>query len=277
MAMVNLPLQFKVALALFIFVTYIILPGGAVKRETFKTCEQSGFCKRNRDLADKTSVLGKSWSCPYELQPDSLTFEDGILSGTLRKIDSSGEYIRFPITISFYTSGEARIVIDEERRMRGLIELRHGSKANKKRYDEAWKWATVGSLELSKSSTFDASQPRMGFSQVEYGPNNMFRAILHHSPFEVEIQKGDQTHIHLNSRGLLNLEHWRPKESGRSSSEDDTTWWEETFDRHTDSKPRGPESVAMDINFPGYGHVFGIPEHADVHSTLGLSVSRQCE
>lgn len=28
MAMVNLPLQFKVALALFIFVAYIILPGG---------------------------------------------------------------------------------------------------------------------------------------------------------------------------------------------------------------------------------------------------------
>ena len=39
-------------------------------------------------------------------------------------------------------------------------------------------------------------------------------------------------------------------------------WWEETFKSHTDSKPRGPEAIAFDLTFPGFNHVYGIPEHA---------------
>jgi alpha 1,3-glucosidase len=39
-------------------------------------------------------------------------------------------------------------------------------------------------------------------------------------------------------------------------------WWEETFNGHTDSKPSGPEAVSMDITFPGYKHVYGLPERA---------------
>ena len=71
--------------------------------------------------------------------------------------------------------------------------------------------------------------------------------------------------MQLNSRGILNLEHWRPRKHTHEAKteEDESTWWEESFDRHTDSKPRGPESVGMDVSFPGYNHVFGIPEHAD--------------
>ena len=77
----------------------------------------------------------------------------------------------------------------------------------------------------------------------------------------------------LNDRGFMNMEHWRPKVDKPSSDDNDTeaktpeaeedasTWWEETFGGNTDTKPKGPESVAMDINFPGAGHVFGIAEH----------------
>jgi len=53
--------------------------------------------------------------------------------------------------------------------------------------------------------------------------------------------------------------------------EDESTWWEETFGGNTDTKPRGPESVALDITFPGYEHVFGIPEHA---TRLSLKTTR---
>lgn len=42
--------------------------------------------------------------------------------------------------------------------------------------------------------------------------------------------------------------------------------WEETFKGHTDSKPRGPSSVGIDIAFLNSKHVFGIPEHADAFS-----------
>ena len=37
--------------------------------------------------------------------------------------------------------------------------------------------------------------------------------------------------------------------------------WEEKFSSHTDTKPRGPESIGMDVTF-GSSHIYGIPEHA---------------
>jgi len=39
--------------------------------------------------------------------------------------------------------------------------------------------------------------------------------------------------------------------------------WDESFKTHKDSKPRGPESIGMDMNFIGYKYIYGIPEHAD--------------
>ena len=67
----------------------------------------------------------------------------------------------------------------------------------------------------------------------------------------------------------MNVEHWRAKvdtpkkEDGAEETTEasEETWWDESFGGNTDSKPRGPESVALDITFPGYDHVFGIPEH----------------
>lgn len=39
--------------------------------------------------------------------------------------------------------------------------------------------------------------------------------------------------------------------------------WEETFGGNTDSKPRGPESIGVDIDFPMTQSLYGVPEHAD--------------
>lgn len=39
--------------------------------------------------------------------------------------------------------------------------------------------------------------------------------------------------------------------------------WEESFSGNTDSKPRGPESIGVDIDFPLSQHIYGLPEHAD--------------
>jgi len=96
------------------------------------------------------------------------------------------------------------------------------------------------------------------------------------SPFSIDFARDGATQVKLNDRGLLNMEHWRPKiekaepeqKEGEElpvevqTGEDESTWWDETFGGNTDSKPRGPESIALDITFPGYDHVYGIPEHA---------------
>lgn len=50
-------------------------------------------------------------------------------------------------------------------------------------------------------------------------------------------------------------------------------WWEETFKSFTDSKPKGPEGISLDITFPSSHHVFGIPERAKQFSlppTVGM-------
>ncbi|KAG1770587.1 galactose mutarotase-like-domain-containing protein [Suillus placidus] len=39
-------------------------------------------------------------------------------------------------------------------------------------------------------------------------------------------------------------------------------FWDETFSTWTDTKPKGPESLSLDITFPNHAHVYGIPQHA---------------
>ncbi|CAG8015133.1 unnamed protein product [Penicillium olsonii] len=267
------PARWALLLSLVILIGCMVVPGYAVKRKDFKTCEQSGFCKRNRAYADNASALGTSWSSPYELDPATVHFKDGLLTGIIIKTTTSNEKVRLPLTVSFLESGAARILVDEEKRLQGDIEMRHGSQANKKRYDEAEQWAIVGGLEVSKSATLNA-QSETGFTNVLYGPGDAFQAIVRHAPFGIDFQRDGETHVQLNHQGLLNLEHWRPKvdvPEGESAAEDESTWWEETFGGNTDSKPRGPESIALDVTFPGYSHVFGIPEHAD---SLSLKETR---
>lgn len=46
-------------------------------------------------------------------------------------------------------------------------------------------------------------------------------------------------------------------------AENDPGAWEENFKGHHDSKPKGPEAIALDFSFPGAEHAYGIPEHAD--------------
>lgn len=248
-----------------------------VKEHDFKKCHQSGFCKRNRAYADQVSEAA-SWQAPYNILPDSTSFKDGQLQAVILKtINDQGETVRLPITVSFLQSGVTRVTVDEEKRLKGEIELRHNSPIRKERYNEAEKWAIVGGTDLDKNAKVvfeDKAQ-----TTVQYGPESKFEAVVSFAPFSVDFRRDGQSQIKLNDRGLLNMEHWRPKvdkptpekKEGEEAEkdkteeepkgEDESTWWEETFGGNTDTKPRGPESVALDISFIGYDHVFGIPEH----------------
>lgn len=185
--------------------------------------------------------------------------------------------MRLPLSISFLESGAVRVVVDEEKRQKEEIELRHGSKARKERYSEASDWALVGGLDLNKGVRGTIGKEE---TIVPYGPDQKYKAIIRHSPFAIDFERDGDTHVKLNGNGFLNVEHWRPKvekalkEGGDESTdgtEDESTWWDEQFGGNTDSKPKGPESVGLDITFPGYEHVFGIPEHA---SSLSLKETR---
>jgi alpha 1,3-glucosidase len=262
-----------------------------VKHENFKTCDQSGFCKRNRQFADDATAT-RHWASPYALDPATLAFKDGQLSAVVLKTLKEGEeQVRLPLIVTFLESGVARVTLDEEKRQKGDIVMRHDSKVRKERYNEAGKWALVGGLDIAKGAAL-SEKAEDGFTKVIYGEGGKHQAIIRHQPFSVEFQRDGETHVKFNQQGLLNMEHWRQKteqppaeekkEGEEEKKEDETkveepkgedesTWWEESFGGNTDSKPRGPEAVALDISFPGYEHVFGIPEHA---TSLSLKTTR---
>ncbi|WFD44250.1 glucan 1,3-alpha-glucosidase [Malassezia psittaci] len=54
--------------------------------------------------------------------------------------------------------------------------------------------------------------------------------------------------------------------------QEDSGEWEETWARVKDSKPKGPEAVGLDVSFPGYGIVYGLPEHASPMSLRSTRV-----
>ena len=244
-----------------------------MKHENFKTCDQSGFCKRNRAYADEATARGSSWASPYTLDPSTISVKQGQLQGIVSKSVGDGAgIVRLPLTITFLDSGVARVTVDEEKRQKGDIDLRHGSVARKERYNEVSKWALLGGLDPNQGAK---GSLREDATTVTYGPDNTFKAVVYHFPFAIDFYRGDQIHVKLNGKGLMSFDHWRPKieketkegegEAAEQATtevvEDESTWWEETFGGNTDSKPKGPESVGIDITFPGYEHVFGIPGH----------------
>jgi alpha 1,3-glucosidase len=215
----------------------------------------------------------------------------------LKTVQNYTTKVRLPLTITFLESGLARVTLDEERRAKGDIELRHDSKARKERYNEAGNWALVGGLKPAEGAALSEAADA-GYTKVVYGKGGNHQAIVRHSPFSIDFQRNGETQVKFNERGFMNMEHWRAKvekpeeekkegeeetkegeeekkeeveKTAEDRGEDESTWWDETFGGATDSKPRGPEAVALDISFPGYEHVFGIPEHA---TGLSLKTTR---
>ncbi|KAF9737126.1 hypothetical protein PMIN06_001887 [Paraphaeosphaeria minitans] len=267
----------------------LFVPAATVKHENFKTCDQSGFCKRNRQFADAATATS-AWTSPYTVDPATITFKDGELHATvLKTLGDGAEKVELPLTVTFLDSGVARVTLDEAKRLKGDITLRHDSKARKERYNEAGKWALVGGLKVADGAALSETVDE-GYTKVFYGEGSKHQAVIQHAPFGIEFQRDGETQVKFNERGLLNLEHWRPKtekpteekkegeeetqadeKKEEVAGEDENTWWDETFGGATDSKPRGPEAIALDITFPGYDHVFGIPEHA---ASLSLKTTR---
>ncbi|KAF7555534.1 hypothetical protein G7046_g6527 [Stylonectria norvegica] len=252
---------------IFLFGTLICLiqPATAVKEASFKKCDQSGFCKRNREYADTVSEQGSAWTSPYDITSDATTFNDGQLQATIIKtINSKGDTVRLPLTVSFLRSGTVRVTVDEEKRQKKDIVLRNNSPVRKERYNEAESLVIVGGLELDTEAKVLSQDKNQVV--VKFGTDSKSEAVIKFSPFGIDFKRDGASQIRFNDRGLFNLEHWRPKienkEGEEANADDESTWWDEKFDGSTDTKPRGPESVALDISFVGYEHVFGIPEHA---------------
>ncbi|KAF3791765.1 putative glucan 1-3-alpha-glucosidase [Nymphaea thermarum] len=210
------------------------------KKEEFRSCNQTPFCKRARSFPTNSSayrVLG-------------LTLHDGDLTGQLLSGDDSGNSKPLVLRISVYHDGILRLKIDEtpsDRRKRFEVPDVLVETLDK----EKKLWLQKVDQEGDSSVVFVASG---------------YEAVIRHSPFEVFIRRaGDKERVlSFNSIGLFDFEQLR-------SEKDEGETWEEHFRSHTDSRPHGPQSISLDVSFHGAKFVYGIPEHA---TSLALKPTR---
>uniref|UniRef100_A0AAR2L9R9 Neutral alpha-glucosidase AB n=1 Tax=Pygocentrus nattereri TaxID=42514 RepID=A0AAR2L9R9_PYGNA len=238
---------------LLVALLFLCLGAEAVDRSNFKTCEQSSFCKRQREL--------KPGQSPYRALLDTLELSDSRI--TLQLINDNNK-VRLLLELYRLHGNMTRVKINE-------------LKPLKPRYE-------VPDVLITDPPT----EPMTLVAQDENGlvlslGVDEQRVIVSARPFRLDIVEGPTVLLSLNSRGLLTFEHLRLRKdtsdtdfereglahSLRSNSsqklkeEDKPGMWEETFKTHSDSKPNGPSSISLDFSFPGVDHVYGIPEHAD--------------
>nr|CAG8499747.1 5448_t:CDS:10 [Entrophospora candida] len=228
----------------------------AVKHQDFRTCANTSFCRRNRAYADKISA--NHTLSPYIVLKETLKIsnDNGILSGDLFNINNKKYFV---FELHFLLNNVARLRIDEKSPL-------------KPRYDQAKIWALVEqekplrhTLEYSLITSDDNDHK---FTTITYGEQRDHKVVIHHSPFHIQFFLNDVPMITLNE--LLvdqsNQENIVKNDNDVVEDVNDTS-----FNGKTDTKPNGPESIGLDINFPGFSHVYGIPEHA---STLSLKETR---
>ncbi|CAG2067395.1 unnamed protein product, partial [Timema podura] len=194
---------------------------------------------------------GKS---PYELQLNTLRVEDSSVEAILI---NTNNLVQFKFQLFALLDATFRMKINE------LAPL-------KPRYEV--QYALVGEPSLAKLEVLERSAEHV---TIKSGDN---KVKVYGAPFRLDFFSGDHLVISSNARGLMRFEHIRQKPEKKEEVEgeqpveeapldDDTASdpgaWEENFKSFHDSKPNGPEAVALDFSFVGAQNAFGIPEHAD--------------
>ncbi|XP_069116390.1 neutral alpha-glucosidase AB-like isoform X2 [Argopecten irradians] len=252
----------------------------AVSRDNFKSCDQSGFCKRHRAVPSGES--------PYVILMDSLKIQSTNVQVQLLNTKNN---VRLLLELYGLQENTARLKINELNPIKPRFEIPIGD-------------VLVGEPKQQGVKLIDKND-----QSVTFGLENN-KIVLTSSPFRVDFfTEGDHV-VGVNAQGLLKFEHLRTKpepkpaetnndekpEDEENKDDDDEDeeeakeekvvaetqdgqdeepdMWGESFKGFADSKPNGPASVGMDIGFPGFEHVYGIPEHAE---TLALKSTKDTD
>lgn len=244
-----------------IFTLFIVTTIG-VNKDNFKTCQQSGFCKRHRAVTPGQS--------PYVVLPETINIQTTAVN---LQILNTANNVKLTLELSGLERNTARIKVNE-------------AEPIKQRYE-----IPVGDVLLEEPK-------RQGLKQIEKTDHMLTlgleknKIVISYKPFRIDFYTEDEPVVSINAQGLLKFEHYQtkpeakpvetpeegkeveqPKEGEENAEvklpedekkkEEEPDLWEETFKSFHDSKPHGPSSVGVDISFPGFEHVYGIPEHAD--------------
>ncbi|EEF33007.1 probable glucan 1,3-alpha-glucosidase isoform X2 [Ricinus communis] len=238
---------------LYLFVVFLIFlcfqTVFSWKKDEFRNCNQTPFCKRARSRKPGESSL----------IAHDVTISDGDVTAKLlpkQQSDQDQDHDQIKalsLTLSIYQDGIMRLKIDEadpQKKRRFQVPDVIVSE-----FEEKKLW-----LQRVSTETFHG-----GDASVVYLSDG-YEVVLVHDPFEVFVREKnskDARVVSLNSHQLFDFEQLRDKKEG-----DD---WEERFRSHTDTRPYGPQSISFDVSFYGADFVSGIPEHA---TSLALKPTR---
>ncbi|KAH3672527.1 hypothetical protein WICMUC_004212 [Wickerhamomyces mucosus] len=256
-------------LQFFCLVSLLILDVAfGVKHELFKRCDQSGFCRRNRHYGNEISKTQNKY---YSINEESVKFGHSVITGDIQKSLNQSHSVRLPFTLEILENNNIRLQIDEDR---SKFEFNH-KLLQKERYNEAWKYAFNGIPKISKN--YKVSDISNGQFDILYGKDEQYKLEVYTEHFEIIVKYHNEPQIIFNERSFLNVEHIRSKDNHESSllqEELNFGSFQDSFkDSKADTLPFGPESVALDVTFQGFKHVYGIPEHADSLSLRDTTAS----
>uniref|UniRef100_A0A1B0AK62 Glucosidase II subunit alpha n=1 Tax=Glossina pallidipes TaxID=7398 RepID=A0A1B0AK62_GLOPL len=253
-------------LIIFVLIAYIFHMTFGVDPNNFKKCEQSSFCRRCRKIAPGNSK--------FALVPGSMNTYSNAITVDLINKDTQHLYV---VKLEALVNNSYRLIIDEKTPLRPRYKVTH---------------ALVAEPQPENINIEKEDQNEVVLTS---GHN---KAVIVADPFRIDFYENNVLAVSANAKGLMNFEHLRKKSFNPDENvvenaddvsetnekapvatpqEDDPGAWEENFNSHHDSKPYGPEAVALDFSFPEAEALFGIPEHADsfiLKSTSGTEPYR---
>ncbi|XP_035450853.2 neutral alpha-glucosidase AB isoform X1 [Spodoptera frugiperda] len=218
----------------------------AVDRNNFKTCDQSGFCKRLRGFKPEKSE--------YSLNLDTVLVHGNVLSAEVDTVDTTAQERKvlwhYAMRLSALVDGTFRVEIDEVDplypRYRTQLALDGEPKAD--------------GLKLLSNEN----------GKLTLMNSQGHKVVIRATPLKIEfLNKAGDVAVVLNDNAQLVVEPLRVKkeriddEDGNAVEVEEEGTWGESFKSHHDSKPRGNEAVSLDFSFPDADNVYGIPEHTD--------------
>jgi alpha 1,3-glucosidase len=223
-------------------------------KASLRTCGTTGFCYRNRAFADDMTSLGTDAHSPYTIIQDSILFSEGN-SHLHADIENTNNKILFTLDVTILQDNTARVQINEKTPLH-------------QRYDDHVQYTLDNPLR-----PVSPSQVQKGGEKTMIALDDTRALVIYSQPFKMEFLVDNVPVIIFNDRSFFNIEHLRtktnhkPKMIKEPSSPDviqdttklESTMWAERFINWTDPKPNGPESIGLDISFPGFSHVYGVP------------------
>lgn len=176
-------------------------PAFMVKHGDFKTCAQSGFCKRQQSFAQSRDGNTISWT--YTVDPKTLRLgsaSDSLLSATIKgqPAGTQNHDVLFSMELRAFTGG-MRLLVKELNPLRPVYE---GTAEYTLEHETAASFKPVKLVQDALKST-DAAPV------YSFGNGNTLKLTL--SPFSLEWTQGETPVLTFNERGYLYYEHAQAK------------------------------------------------------------------